>query len=71
MNDLKPCPFCENKVEIAKGDRFGYFIECLRCDLAFGVTSYSANYSDGTFNNKKELAEAWNKRFKIEELLND
>lgn len=65
--ELKPCPFCGGNATIVENEEprlyrpsrnHPYCVYCGNCELLFG---FDEDYG-GTFDTKKEAAEAWNRR---------
>lgn len=64
--ELKPCPFCGNNVEVRKdmyprlhdSKRNGWHVVCWHCDLLFG---FDEDYS-GEFETQSEAIKKWNRR---------
>lgn len=58
MIELKPCPFCGNKmVAVARSFVGIYMIKCFKCGA---TTSFQGK------EEKEEASEAWNNRLKTE-----
>jgi Lar family restriction alleviation protein len=58
--ELEPCPFCGGKAEVNEdtepcyhGHSAVYHVHCKKCPTSFG---------DWSFNNKRDVISAWNKR---------
>lgn len=51
MNELKPCPFCGNKVRLSFGMSENAFIWCGECKVDMGGDEYV-----------EELVKRWNQR---------
>lgn len=56
MTELKPCPFCGNKVRITQNDRGLLFVRCAECNmtLMFGDVDVQKN--------EQAVARMWNRR---------
>lgn len=65
-NNLKPCPFCGNRVLLARDNYGKYLIECKNCSLLFGIrVEDGTELVDGwraTINTIEEATKSWNRR---------
>ncbi len=65
-NKLKTCPFCGEKVIIAKDNHDKVLVECENCKLFFGIeVENGTELVEGwraTFDSIEEAVEAWNRR---------
>lgn len=63
---LKPCPFCGNRVLLAKDNYGKCLIECETCSLLFGArVEDGTELVDGwraTINTIEEATKSWNRR---------
>ena len=63
---LKPCPFCGNRVLLARDNYGKYLIECENCSLLFGIrVENGTELVDGwraTINTIEEATKLWNRR---------
>lgn len=50
--ELKPCPFCSGRAELYRDANYFIYVECTCCCA-----------TQGTYDNKKDAIESWNKRF--------
>ena len=58
--ELKPCPFCDNNVELKHYKANGHdwwFVECSNCKIAIDPLMWNFNRT------KKEITEIWNQRY--------
>ena len=51
MDELKPCPFCGGKAEIASLSKIAIGVFCNKCSAEIGI-----------YRTKQEAIEAWNRR---------
>lgn len=65
-NELKGCPFCGEKVIVAKDNHDKVLIECENCKLFFGIeVENGTELVEGwraTFDSVAEATGAWNRR---------